>query len=47
LDEIYDHYDFADEKRAAMEAWAEYLLRAVGEIDDTNVLEFPAASGDG
>ena len=47
LDRTYDLYDFQTEKRAAMDAWTEYLLRAVGEIDDSNVVEFAAAGGDG
>ena len=31
LDKVYDQYDLLEEKRAAMQAWSEYLRMCVGE----------------
>ncbi len=42
---IYQRYDFADEKRAALTAWGERLAAIVeGREPAANVVEFPARS---
>jgi len=38
LDKVYDLYDLQNEKNAALTAWTQYLMRAVGEIDADNVV---------
>ena len=36
---IYNRYGYADEKREALNAWAGYLMRVVGESEADNVVE--------
>jgi integrase len=36
---IYNRAEHLDERRTALDAWAEYLLRMVGEVEADNVLE--------
>ena len=38
---VYQHHDFADEKRAALDGWARFVTTLVGE-PAKNVLKFPA-----
>jgi hypothetical protein len=35
----YNRALYLDERRAALEAWAGYVLRLVGEVDADNVVE--------
>ena len=41
LDSVYDQYEYEDEKRVAMIAWEEYVMRVVSSND--NVVEFKGA----
>lgn len=39
---VYQRYAWTEEKRAALEAWANHLARLVAPADEGNVLPFPA-----
>jgi hypothetical protein len=41
---VYQHYDFAGEKRAALDLWARHVERIVAGSVDDNVIPF-ATSG--
>jgi len=43
---IYQRHDWADEKRAAVTAWAGHLNTLLTEMDETNVVQLALASAD-
>lgn len=42
---VYQRHNWADEKRAALIAWAEFLDRLIAPPEADNVLQFPVSSG--